>query len=107
MEADTELLRMRDVLRLVPFKSGALYRKIKMGEFPPGVLIGPRCRTWSRASVYEFLLNQAAHAPAAADMKSCHAGRDAFWAKRRASTALTPAALAFRDAVAAAVAKDQ
>ena len=107
METDTELLRMRDVLRLVPFKAGALYRKMKSGEFPPGVLIGPRCRTWSRASVYEFLLNQAAHAPAAADMRDCHAGRDAFWAKRRASTALTPAASALCDRVAAAVAKDQ
>jgi len=40
-------------------------------------------------------------------MKSCHAGRDAFWAKRRASTALTPAAAALRDRVAAAVVKDQ
>jgi len=76
------LLRIDQVEKLVPFRRGAIYRRIRERRFPSGVLLG-RARVWTQESINEFILVEAGHSATAADMAACHQGRDAYWQRQR------------------------
>ena len=47
-----QLLRLKDVLAIVPYSKPTLYRRIKDGKFPGPAKDG-RCSFWSEAAVME------------------------------------------------------
>ena len=53
--SDVQILRRRDVERLVGLSKPSLYRQINAGTFPRPVKLGPRAVGWRRAEVEEWL----------------------------------------------------
>lgn len=49
------LLRLPQVLDRVGVARSTLFRLIERGEFPPGVLVAPRCRAWPESAVDAFI----------------------------------------------------
>ncbi|MFL9913939.1 AlpA family phage regulatory protein [Paraburkholderia fungorum] len=56
------LLRLPDVLALVPVSRATWYAGIKAGRYPQPVSLGPRCSAW-RASDIQRLVSQGVSAP--------------------------------------------
>lgn len=52
--ADT-LLRLPAVLSRVPWSRSTLYAKVKCGEFPKPVHLGPRSVAWLEKEVQDFI----------------------------------------------------
>ena len=46
-----QLLRLPDVLTRVGWGRSTLYMKVKNGEFPPPIALGPRARAWISSEV--------------------------------------------------------
>ena len=46
-----KLLRLPDVLTRVGWGRSTLYMKVKNGEFPPPIALGPRARAWISSEV--------------------------------------------------------
>ncbi|MGH8627513.1 MAG: helix-turn-helix transcriptional regulator [Gammaproteobacteria bacterium] len=50
-----ELLRLPAVLTRVGWGRSTLYMKVKNGEFPPPIALGPRARAWISTEVDEWI----------------------------------------------------
>lgn len=53
-----KLLRLRDVLALVPMGRATIYRYIERGDFPKPVKLGPRIAAWPESSIREWVSKQ-------------------------------------------------
>jgi prophage regulatory protein len=51
--------RLKDILELMGISKSTLYLKIKKGEFPEPIKIGPRISAWYRRDIYEYIDNLA------------------------------------------------
>ena len=51
------LLRLKQVLRLVPIGRSTLYQKMKLGTFPQAIKLGPRITAWRAEDIYEYMQN--------------------------------------------------
>lgn len=52
---DCRLLRKSDVLRICALSRSSLYAKIKVGEFPRPVRLGPRSVAWREREVRDWI----------------------------------------------------
>ena len=50
-----KVLRRRALLAKLGFSSATLHRKIKAGEFPPPLVLGPNMRGWTEKSADDFI----------------------------------------------------
>jgi len=50
-----ELLRLPDVLRRVGWGRSTLYMRVKSGEFPQPIALGPRARAWISSEVDHWI----------------------------------------------------
>lgn len=51
----TRLVKLKEVLTIVPYGKSTLYNKIAKGEFPKQIRIGPRAVAWKLDEVIEFV----------------------------------------------------
>ena len=51
------LLRLPEVLAIIPYKKSNFLRLVKAGQFPRPVKIGPRAVAWSEKEIMETLNN--------------------------------------------------
>ena len=52
------LVRLPDVLEVVPFRKSTLWTKVKRGEFPQPVRLSSRCTAWRATEVNLWLAAQ-------------------------------------------------
>ena len=50
-----ELLRLRDLLKVVPISRSVIYDMVKRGEFPKPVKVGPRAVAWRMSDVRDWI----------------------------------------------------
>ena len=50
-----ELLRLRDLLKVVPVSRSVIYDMMKAGEFPKPVKVGPRAVAWRMSDVRDWI----------------------------------------------------
>ena len=55
----TGFIRQPAVLKVVPFSSATLWRKVKTGAFPKPVKLSERVTAWRVGDIRQFLLAQA------------------------------------------------
>lgn len=55
-------LRQSQVLQFVPISPATLWRRVKAGEFPKPVKLGPRVTAWEADAVREWLAAQKSRA---------------------------------------------
>ncbi len=54
MEENTDkLIRLPEVLEIIPYKKSNFLRLVKLGQFPKPVKIGPRAVAWSKKEIME------------------------------------------------------
>jgi prophage regulatory protein len=53
--ASNKLLRLPEVLALVPVSRSSWLAGCKNGHYPPGFLLSPRTRVWKRGEILEVL----------------------------------------------------
>jgi len=56
-ENNERLLRLKDVLKLVPFSRATWWELVRAGKVPPGILIGPRMRVWKLSDIHKIAAN--------------------------------------------------
>lgn len=54
------LLRLPEVLRIIPVSRSEWYRRLAAGDAPAAVELGPRARAWRLSDVNEYLVRIAA-----------------------------------------------
>lgn len=54
------LLRLPDVLRIIPVSKSEWYRRLAAGDAPKPVELGPRARAWRLSDVNDYLVRIAA-----------------------------------------------
>lgn len=54
------LLRLPDVLKIIPVSKSEWYRRLAAGDAPAAVELGPRARAWRLSDVNEYLVRIAA-----------------------------------------------
>lgn len=54
------LLRLPDVLRIIPVSKSEWYRRLAAGDAPQPVELGPRARAWRLSDVNDYLVRIAA-----------------------------------------------
>lgn len=52
------LLRLPQVLELVPVSSSTWWAGVKSGRFPPAIKLGPRITTWKADDIYRLIDGQ-------------------------------------------------
>jgi len=57
---DAAFIRQPQVLSVVPFSAGTLWRKVGSGDFPKPVKLSERVTAWKVGSVRKWLADQAA-----------------------------------------------
>lgn len=55
-EQDT-LLRLPQVLTIVPVSRATWWNGIKDGRFPPGIKLGPKTTVWRKSSIDRLIAN--------------------------------------------------
>ena len=58
------LLRLPEVLALVPVSASTWWDGIRSGRFPAGVKLGPRCTAWRAADIRDLLARLSAEGSA-------------------------------------------
>lgn len=53
---DSAFIRQRELLKIVPFSSATLWRKVKVGDFPKPVKFSFRITAFNVGAVRQFLL---------------------------------------------------
>ena len=53
--SDQELLKLKDVLRIIPISKATLYNGIKEGRYPKPVKIGVKAVAWRKQDIDEYL----------------------------------------------------
>jgi prophage regulatory protein len=89
MSTDVDpLLRLRQVLEIVPVSATTWWEGVKTGRFPPGAKLGPSLRVWP-ASVIRDLVRQISDSPS-----DCTRGEQLTQARlrKKSSTTARPAA---------------
>ena len=59
------LMRLPEVLKLTGLSRSTLYRKIKAGQFPAPVSLGPRSVAWRESEVLDWIANRPVKIPGA------------------------------------------
>jgi len=54
-ENQPRLLRMKQLVTYTSLSRGYIFQKINEGTFPPGNMISPGIRVWSRATVDDWI----------------------------------------------------
>jgi len=60
-----DLRKLRDVIRQTGISGASIYRKVKAGEFPAPVKLGPRASAWVGAEVDTWIAARIAERDAA------------------------------------------
>lgn len=55
MQSQEALLRLPEVLALVPVSRATWYAGIKEGRYPPSVKLGPRCVAWKLSEIQRIV----------------------------------------------------
>lgn len=58
--SEERLLRLPEVLRIIPVSRSEWYRRLAAGDAPAAVELGPRARAWRLSDVNAYLLRIAA-----------------------------------------------
>ena len=71
---ETGFLRLDQVLKLIPVSRSSWWAGIKVGRYPPGVKIPPRCTGWNRSDIYALIesINAQAEREREASAVGCH-----------------------------------
>lgn len=56
-QADERLIRISEVLRLVPVSRSTWYQGVKDGRYPAAVKIGPRAAAWRMSEIRSLTTN--------------------------------------------------
>jgi predicted DNA-binding transcriptional regulator AlpA len=59
-ETQAEYLRLKDLLKFLPFSSATIWRKSKKGEFPAPVKLSEGITAWKTSAVREYLQSKEA-----------------------------------------------
>jgi predicted DNA-binding transcriptional regulator AlpA len=54
-ENPPQVLRMKQLTFFTSLSRGCIYQKINEGKFPPGFLLFPHIRVWSRETVEDWI----------------------------------------------------
>lgn len=52
---ELQLLRLPDVLKIIPVKKSAWWQGVRQGYFPKGHKIGPKLRVWTLGEIEDLL----------------------------------------------------
>lgn len=55
MEAANRIIRLPEVLNLTGLKRATVYLKIKQGQFPKSISLGPRAAGWVQAEIQQWI----------------------------------------------------
>lgn len=58
MQTDNRLLRLPDVVRQVGLSRSEIYRRIRRGEFPAHLKLGPRASAWRSSEIDRWVEGQ-------------------------------------------------
>ncbi|WP_274701502.1 helix-turn-helix transcriptional regulator [Vibrio aestuarianus] len=58
---DIKVLRLNEVTEMLGVSKSTIYNWIKQGEFPPGLLIGPKSRGWLSQDIEHWLIERSEH----------------------------------------------
>lgn len=58
------LLRLNEVMARVGLRTTAIYKRIRAGDFPKGVLLSARCVVWPESEIDAWVRNAVAKARA-------------------------------------------
>ena len=50
-----KFLRLNQVLQLIPIGKSTLWEKVKKGEFPKQIKLGPKISVWRASDVQEYI----------------------------------------------------
>lgn len=53
--APEKLLRLREVLTIVPVSRSAWYEGVKTGKFPPPIKLGPKTPAWRPRDIHKLI----------------------------------------------------
>lgn len=59
MDANEKIIRLPQVLDKVGLKKSAIYKKIKLGEFPAPIKLGAHASGWLESDIQNWILKQA------------------------------------------------
>jgi predicted DNA-binding transcriptional regulator AlpA len=59
-DASERLIRLPEVLRIIPVSRSEWYRRLASGDAPAAVPLGPRARAWRLSDVHDYLVRIAA-----------------------------------------------
>lgn len=51
----TGYMRLPEILRLLPVGRSTFWLRVRSGEYPRGIKIGPKTTVWARESIMELL----------------------------------------------------
>ena len=60
MQTPTRILRLPDVLNRIGLKRTAFYDRVKRGEFPPPIQLGPNSVGWTEGDVEAWITERIA-----------------------------------------------
>lgn len=63
-DTDDRLLRLRQVLEIVPISKSAWYKGVAGGRFPPGVKLSSRTVAWRKSDIEALVRSLCAPPPA-------------------------------------------
>lgn len=58
MSEPKRLLRISDVMERTTFSRSHIYARMKRGEFPRALSLGPKCTRWLESDINEWLEEQ-------------------------------------------------
>lgn len=64
MDATEKIIRLPQVVAAVGLKKSAIYKKIKLGEFPAPIKLGAHASGWLESDVQQWILRTAGRLPA-------------------------------------------
>lgn len=67
MDANEKIIRLPQVVAAVGLKKSAIYKKIKLGEFPAPIKLGAHASGWLESDVQQWIRKTAGRLPAGND----------------------------------------
>ena len=64
MDENEKIIRLPQVIAAVGLKKSAIYKKIKIGEFPAPIKLGTHASGWLASDVQQWILKTAGRLPA-------------------------------------------
>ena len=53
--SDVHILRLYEVIKMLGVSKSTIYKWMKDGDFPRGILLGPNCRGWLSEDITNWL----------------------------------------------------